>query len=184
MIRWYIVPLIGSPRRPKYIADYESLDWRLMDCGLHPLALVWADVDSAQHDVIAANDDVYAFPPDIDQPIGGDLDYVIAGIEAFGIPAHNLSATDTHRAALRAVAGIFQFAQRYHGLTGQMLLDAGMDTAWSTWPYEYQVKFMFAAWRMGAQIEQPEPHETLRDLVVEMANIWETREILIGGISI
>jgi len=145
-IRYYLMSAleVDNRRCPKYMfVDYADLNpaglnvqWNAMDYGLVPVFLVRANVTTAQHAALAAQPDVISVPENINNQIGGALPQVEAALEALHIPAGLVSSTNTYKEVLRAVARIFQFFQRMHGMFGEKLIDGpvGLNTQWSDIP--------------------------------------------------
>ena len=132
MIRYYILPIDKRPtghRGPKYLKwrfnpDGIDCQWSLKDYGLIDAALIAADVTQAQHEVLAAESDVAALPQDIDQNDSAiALPKVQNVLEALRIPAAWVTTDYTYRVLLRMVAGLFMFAQRYHAMHDEDLID-------------------------------------------------------------
>lgn len=67
MIRWYLIPIeqFGNRRGPKYLVwrfgtGTLDVEWGLQDLGNARMFAVWARVTDAQHEALAAHEDVRA----------------------------------------------------------------------------------------------------------------------------
>lgn len=128
----YIVPIesVGSARGPKYFPwrfsagapELAGVQWAMMDYGAVPFGIVAADVTPEQDDFLNLQADVRNIPTTLDNQIGGALNAVQNALEAARIPAGWVSASTTWRELLRAVCGLFQFAQRFTAITGNQLV--------------------------------------------------------------
>ena len=128
-LRFYVVPKVQSvcppscppAFRPKYFPEM-GVNFDSMDYGLENTFLVGAMVSSTQHTSVASNIDVISIPQNIDATIGlTALDTVRDRLEGLHVPAAWVTTSHTYRAVISAVGKIFMFAQRYHGLFGQLI---------------------------------------------------------------
>jgi hypothetical protein len=165
-VRFYVMPLTvtaSGSRGPKYLkwgvgilaGDGTGLDvpWQLIDFGFEPTCLVCADVDAAQHTSLNANADVTAAPANIDDTIANatQRDTVRSKLEALNIPAGWVEIGMTFREVLRPCAHLFQFAQRYHAISGRKIIEPGytLDTIISDIPVEVRQGLKAAADSLG-----------------------------------
>lgn len=133
--RFYILPIetISGSRGPKYLKwklnpTGLAVQWSMFDYGLQDTALVAADLTITQHNTLSANSDVVSVPLNIDDNIAaGALSTVRAQLEALWIPGNWVQTTHTYRQVLRVVAGLFQFAQRHHGLHNEPLMQGTVN---------------------------------------------------------
>ena len=130
-IRFYLMPLIGtgetfSRRRPAYLDTDLGGAAQCLDYGAEPLCLVRADVSGAQHTALTAHDDVLSVPTTLSNQIGGTLATVQTALDAVHVPNDWLQSTHTWAQLLRAIATIFQFAQRLHRFRAGRLFPAGV----------------------------------------------------------
>lgn len=191
-IRFYVVPLIGAgvhgdARRPKYIAAISGLAWGAMDYGLYDVALVAADVSAGQHTSISANSDVVSAPANIDNTItAGALTNVKSALEALNIPANWATTANTYRDVLRVVAGIFQFAQRYHGMHNKQLLPSGvtLDTQFQDLPAAMQTELVDVADSMQIDRSGATGTITVRQILKAFADAWQGKTFYIGGFTL
>lgn len=194
MIRFYILPieLNGTARGPKYLnwrydPDPPALvtcSWGLMDYGLINAALVAANVTQEQHEALAAEIDVAAAPLNIDQLIGAPaIPQIQAIMEQLRIPAEWMDITYTYRQILRMIAGLFQFAQRHHGLHREPLIDstAQLDLRWNQVPGDRQARILATADSLGYDYSAIENTWLIRRILKHLADQWGTRPFYIGG---
>lgn len=194
--RFYILPIeqVGSARGPKYFAwrfdpDPPGLDvrWGMMDYGLMPTCLLATDVTTAQHNALVANSDVIGAPVNIDSQIGaGNITTVRNALEALRIPAQTAVASDTYRDVLRVVAGVFQFAQRYHGEYGKSIFDevTTLNTTWAELSTDFQNELLATAATMNIDTSGLTANTTMRQILKRMADAWQGKNFLIGGFSL
>ena len=135
-LRLFALPIIGAgtrvdPRRAKYMeesAELAGVFYRFMDYGQHPGCLMVADVTNAQRNFLSGQPDVRLVPANLNNTVGAALTATRNTLEALHIPAGWVQSGTTWREVVRAVGGLFQFAQRYAGITnGQDLLPDGVD---------------------------------------------------------
>lgn len=200
--RFYILPIEvvdrgggNSARGPKYFPwrfdpDPPALvtaQYGLMDYGLMPTALVAADVTTVQHNLLNAQSDVITVPANIDNAIGGGaISTVRSRLEALHIPGNTVQAADTYRNALRVVAGVFQFAQRFHGLYNRSIFDefTGLNTTWSELSTEFQNELLATAESMAINTSGLTDSTTMRQILKRFADAWEDRTFFIGGFEL
>lgn len=136
-VRFYLVPLQlavpggggiaeGNYNRPKYFLEAGVSLTDSAPYGIDNTYLVAADVTNVQHSAINANADVTSIPLDIDQQIGGALAAVQSALEALRIPSGWVTATMTYRFVLSIVRRIFQFLQRFSGISRKSIFDSGI----------------------------------------------------------
>ena len=192
--RYYVIPAkltpmsTGIARSPKYLYSplYNpaglNIRWNAMDYGLQPVFLVRANVSTAQHTGLAAQSDVIAVPENINNQIGAGLYQVQAALETLHIPAGWVVSTNTYKEVLRAVARIFQFFQRMHGMFGEKLIDGAvnLNTTWSQIPQSARSNLRDAADSMGFDYSSVGPTTTVRQILKMFADQY-IAPILLGG---
>lgn len=195
-IRWYLLPLetIDNRRGPKYFkhrGNPSGLDvrWGMMDYGLMPVALLWADVSNAEHTGLIANSDVrhVVQHTNVDNQVGGGAVTAIRdGLEALDIPGNWVQATDTWRQVLRGVMGMFQFAQRVHGKFGVTLLPDGysLNTTWSELPQGARTILLETAQELGIDTGGATGATTLRQIYKAFGDAWGERPFFVGGLEL
>jgi len=111
-------PRYGQERRPRHIP--VDVDRALID-SVHPNAcLCAADVTVAQHDAIALNADVLAFPENLDDPAPVNT---IKLLNVHGLPSHWFLVTMTARDVVASIAGMFCVLGRYRGREDENLIE-------------------------------------------------------------
>lgn len=188
--RVYLVPIIGTgasiadARRAKYFKGTgASGRFIMMPYGLEPFGLVVAEVTQAQHNAIAANSDVQAFPANLDSTLSaGAVTTTKAGLESLSIPNGWVTTSLTFRNALRVVIQIFQFSQRFHGLGGGRMFPASvtLDTQFSALPAGRRASLISAAASFGWDTSGLSGTNTLRQILKAMADQWGNTAILVG----
>ena len=194
MIRYYLMPLAtaeinGAPyRAPKYLKSPVNpagiqCNRAVRDYGMIDACLVAADVTDQQHAALVANNDVAGAPKNIDQPIGDNLDRVRAVLEAFRIPANAITTQHTFRQLLRYIAGLFLFAQTYHALHGEALLDspAELNTTWAELSIPRRNKIVEAAAKHRYYVPAQHADWPLRRVLKHMADQWGNTPIHFGS---
>lgn len=138
-IRVYLVPVevVSNPpaRGPKYFTwKYDpdppaligSVARASTDYGLMDYMIEVADLTTAQHNTLVANSDVVALPANLNTAIGGQLSTVQGLLESRRIPAEWITSGMTYATVLHAISTLFMLAQRYAGLHGLRLIEAGI----------------------------------------------------------
>jgi hypothetical protein len=193
-IRYYLVPIetVGEARGPKYLRwrftenpTPLGVTWSGMDFGLEPAMLVRADVTGGQHTTLSANADVVSIPTNIDANITADaLPTVKAALETLNIPADWVTTAFTYRQVLRMVAGLFQFAQRHHGIHFERLFSFNMDTQFSSLPLPVRQRLIATANSLNYDISGLSGSNTIRQILKDVADQWGDKPIILGGVEI
>ena len=124
---YFIVPMIGTPRGPKYINGL-GVSFHAIDIG--DTAVVWANTTAPQDVTISANVDAILLP-------GLDTTVLVAAttktaLEALNIPAQWVVAGMTYRALLKSIIGMAMIVQRTDGMGSRVVLAGNLDTQMST----------------------------------------------------
>lgn len=190
MIRFYVMPImvVGNARGPKYLKWRffpEGIDcqWSMKDYGLIDACLVACELTQAQHEQLAAEPDVAVAPLDIDQSISDiAIPQVQAVLEALRIPADWLTSAYTYRQILRMVAGLFLFAQRYHAMHNEALIDstAQLDLRWNQIPLDRRGRITATAEELGYIYSDVTNQWTVRRILKYLADQWGATPILFG----
>ena len=199
MIRYYITRIIVvdyagdntiyHARVPKYFKSEYNTDglavkWSMMDYGLVHACLVVADVTQQQHNGLVSNSDLVSPPENIDQEISnqGALSKVKNVLETLNLPADWVQTTTTYRDVLRKVCGLFQFAQRYHGMHREALVDGEfpLDLTWGQINSARQAKILATAIDMGYASQEPPDTWEVRRILKYLADQWGDKPIPIG----
>lgn len=197
MLRFYLVPIEsvndGQYRGPEYFAwrfdqnpPSVNCQWSLMDYGLMDWCLVLADTTTAQHNALRAQPDVFAVPADIDQHITSNaLPTVREALEAMKIPAGWVNTSHTYREILRMIAGLFQFAERYHGMWDAALIDsqAQLDVTWSQIPMDRRQRILAVADSFGYDYADVTVDWTVRRILKHLADAWGETPFYLGGVA-
>lgn len=91
-------------------------DNAFFDFGADPTFLVASDVTPAELTALQALADVTVIPANLDSQLGANLATVQGKLEALGLPANTITATNTYRQVLRGLVAIFAVAQRFQML--------------------------------------------------------------------
>lgn len=189
--RLYQIPITGSgtnhtdPRRPKYVVE-AGVPWAMMDYGAIPWALVAADVTNPQHNALAGNADVTAFPTNLQGTIGGNLNTVVNALEAARLPAGWVAASDTYATVARTVAGLMQFAQRYTAISGGQELvpsSINLNTQFGSLSQQRQDDLLATANSLGYSTAGLQATTTLRAILKNLADQWGARPFTLGGLT-
>lgn len=171
--RYYIVPVIPDPidgsRSPKY---FSSMSYVAADYGLEPVMIVTADTTDTQHASITANVDVLALPDNLDNPFSGlAANRAKTALEGVNIPAQWIPGGMTYRQVLRAVRGMFDFAQRYNGLTGNNIFASGitLSTKFSQLGQAVQNRVLQVAQNIGLDTSFIASTTTIGDILANFA---------------
>lgn len=194
MIRFYILPVqqVGNRRGPMYLRwrmNPDGLDvrWSMKDYGLINAALVAAEVTQDQHEQLVAEPDVAAAPENIDNNISElAIPQVQAVMEVLRIPADWVTSDYTYRALLRMIGGLFMFAQRYHGMHNEALIDstAQLDLRWNQIPKDRQDRIKATADDLGCNYDAVLPPWLVRRVLKHLAEQWANWPILFGFVTL
>lgn len=192
MIRLYIMPLdtttAPGSRGPKYLRWGKAetgiaCPWSLMDYGLIPACMIAADVTQAQHDELTAYNDVAAAPLDIDRAISAAaLPKVQAVLEALRIPAGWVTTAYTYRDVLRMFGGLCQFAQRYHAMHNESLIDSqsALGLRWNQIPLARQQRIRATADALGYDYSTVAGRWLVRRILKHLADQWADTPLKLG----
>lgn len=192
MLRFYLVPVetVGAARGPLYFRwrfNPSGIDcrWNFMDYGFVPYGLVCAhDITQTDRDQLVLNPDVYEFPEILDAPVA-DVN-VDVFFESINIPADWLTPSTTYRELLRNTAGMFQFNQRFAGISGGASLfdSADLNTRVRQLSPQFQEWFLLTVASFGFDPAQINDNNQLRLLLRQAAGFWETSEFVFGDVII
>lgn len=193
-VRFYLLPIetTGNTRGPKYFKWRFCQDCTLdvprstKDYGLRPTALVAADVTPEQHTFLAGQPDVTSVPANIDNNISAAaLLTVRSALEGLKVPGNWVTTGHTYREVLRAVAGLFQFAQRHHALHGEMLVESNvnLDLVWSEVPASKRQRVQETADSLGYDTSPVTGAWTLRETLQYLANLWGEASFQFGNLA-
>jgi hypothetical protein len=198
MIKIYLIPVEkvlvnGETRRgPEYFrwrydANPPSIQcaWSLMDYGFIDNALIVAkDITQADHDSLVLHNDVYAFPDNLNQPIQ-DKPAIDVFFENLKIPTNWTTPSTTYLQLIRMTAGLFQFNQRYGGLSnGASVFDNGitldsnynqLDAQHTAW---FEATLVSFGWTNGVQ-----GNPKLRSLAKQASDLWGNNPFYLGGVT-
>lgn len=196
-IRYYLIPIeiVDSDKRgPKYLnwrftenPAPLNVPWSMMDFGLEPVMLIRADVTGGQHTTLSANADVISIPTNIDANItAGALSAVKAALETLNIPAGWVTTSFTYRQVLRMVCGLFQFAQRHHGVHLERLFSGGfdLDTQFSALPLAVRQRLIATADSLEYDTSGLSGSNTIRQILKNVADQWGSKPVIIGGVEL
>jgi len=110
---------IPFPKRyPKYIFG-SGYKWGAMDYGAEDVAIVLVfNPSTADHNAWKANADLMALPENLNQNMtAGAVTAAQTFLESINIPAGWINTTRTYKQVIKIVAGLFQFAQRWNGIS-------------------------------------------------------------------
>lgn len=192
-VRIYIMPIAvvnEMYRGPKYLRwrfDPDGLDvpWSMKDYGLIDACLVAADVTQAQHEQLVAEVDVVAAPADIDNNISEvALPTIQDVMEALRIPVGWVTLDYTYRELLRMIGGLFMFAQRYHGMHNEELIDstAQLDLRWNQIPAVRRERILATADNMGYDYSEVQPPWLVRRILKYLGDQWSDAPIYFGSL--
>lgn len=203
-IRFYILPIeqITTPpdefgqtailRGPKYFpGDFDpdppaliNTPFAMKDYGLIDAALLAADLTQAQHNALSSELDVAAAPANIDQNISDiAIPKIQAVMEALRIPAGWVNNTFTYRQILRMIGGLFLFAQRYHAMHNEQLIDnqGQLDLRWNKIPSARRGRILATADELGYDYAVITNTWTIRRILKHLSDQWGATPILFGS---
>jgi hypothetical protein len=185
-------PGSGNPtdaRGPMYFSwrfNEAGIDtkWSMMDYGFVDTALLYApDISQADHDFLALQSDVYAFPVDLDTPVDGQEAGPI--FEGFNLPTDWLTPATTNRELMRQTAGMMQFNQRYSGISGggSIFDNADLSTRLRQMTAEEEEWFYLTSESFGIDRSLINRNSQLRLLIRQAGDIWAGQPFLLGGVE-
>ena len=132
---FYLIPIIvlDGVHGPKYFDFAMEPDptkiqcaWAIMKYGWSPYGLLVAkDISQEDQDFLALQSDVFRFPDNLDGPVDQAVQAFFEGIH---LPTDWMTPATTWRELMRQTAGMFQFNQRYGGLSVTYPLDMNQGT--------------------------------------------------------
>lgn len=196
-VRYYLVPVEEVQqgnvvfRGPKYFRwrfgtgtiDPINGEGQWLDYGLRPVMLVCANVSAGDHTTLAAAADVTDVPLNIDATItAGALQAVQDALENIKVPGTWVTTSHTYRQVLRAVAGLFAFAQRYHEMWGEQLIENSVDlgTLWQNIPLAKRQKIQATADDLGIDYSPVTGTWTIRQILKFLADYWQNTPFEFG----
>lgn len=196
VIRFYIVPVeqVGNYRGPEYlawrfdqnpVAELAGIRWSCKDYGIINQMVCAADVTVTQHDYLAAQSDVWVWAENLDTSLTSQTRSALSAfLENIAVPANWLSPQDTNRTALKTVTGIFLSMQRITALTGQNPLTSGLtlNTQFRNLDATWQAAITQAMTEIG--LPAPGANDTIRAMLKSMADVWGTRSIAFGFVTL
>jgi len=194
MQKLYLIPMETGPNWHEI--KYLKTRWgtgtietpiAVMDYGFADLALVYCrDISPADHATLSAYPDVYTFPDlaNLDLPVNDpDIDVFFEGVN---IPTDWLTPSTSWRELLRQLAGMFQFNQRYRGISkGHSVWEsADLDTRLNQMTQEEQAWFLAAVDSFGFNSSQINTNTRLRQLVKHAGTFWEGKPFHMGEFTL
>lgn len=190
MIRYYLIPVEEIQQGAITFRGPKFFRWRFgsgtidpvdgngqwLDYGLRPTMLVCADVLAADHTFLAAQVDVTDVPLNIDNPISAAaLQVVQDALENLQVPGTWVTTANTYREVLRAVAGLFSFAQRYHEMYDEQLVEnnVSLGLTWAQVPLAKRQKVQATADALGIDYSPITGTWTLRQILKFLADYWQ-----------
>ncbi len=196
-IRYYLLPVEEVQqggilfRGPKYLRwrfgtgtiDPINGEGQWLDYGLRPVMLACANVTNPDHTVLAAALDVTDVPLNIDNTItAGALVAVQDALENIKVPGTWVTTSHTYRQVLRAVAGLFAFAQRYHEMHNEQLIEnaVNLGTLWQDIPLAKRQRIQATADALGIDYSPVTGTWTIRQILKFLADFWQATPFNFG----
>jgi len=152
-------PLRTSPGLyPKYVGNGAIRNWTALTYGREGWVFVAADVTNAEHTAIAANPDVVALPPNLDQQVGGALAATQAALETAKIPADWVTSGMTFRTVLKWSVRIVYIVHCLYGRDGLARTvkffgaGIGLDSTIGDLPVGVRQRLITVAQRLGLDV--------------------------------
>ena len=190
----------GTIRGPKYFkwrGNPTGIDcpWSMIDYGMIDLAFVSADTTIADHQqIFDAADTLSVDPRNGNQrnlnatAAQGEIDALTAYLDtaAHFVPMGWATVTDTRRAILRGVCGIFMFVQRVTTEAGSPPTEWGITlaTTWAELTDQQRAWMRQAALTLGFPTNDPPAGTTMRQVLRFMGNNWGSRPIYFGSLGV
>ena len=193
-LKVYFIPIEqnGNYRGPEYFVWRGDLNgpsiacrWSLMDYGFINVGLLVAhDISAADDAAVRIKPGVYAFPDNLDQPITDKAALTVI-LEAANVPTDWLTASTTYRQLLRSMAGLFQFNQRYSGISnGQSIFGNGitLDSNYNNLSAQQKAWFVQTMESFG-YLNGVQGNPKLRTLAKQAGDLWGSQPFYMGGFT-
>lgn len=190
----YIDPIEtnGTTRSAKYLKSRSGTGtieaaYSLMPFGNEPWGLLAADLTSQQDTDLMANADVSSIPLTFDSNLtAGQVTAVVNKLETINVPAGWVNTGITWRQLLRTVMGLFQFSQRFAGITGKEIFQAGVNLSlqFNQLSAANRQALIDTANTFGYDTSSLSGTSTLRQILKTMADQWGSKPLTLGPFSV
>lgn len=195
-MRIYILPIVRElepdgvtfDRHPKYVYKNTLFDaWSGVDYGTENVCILGVPNSTTfNHDYLTANNDVFSLPEDIDQLMTGNaVNTAQTFLESLNIPANWIDATKTYREVIKVIIGLFQFNQRWAGLTFGLSspFTEGLDLNTRFNQMNFATKTNLQACFDTLNIDRSALNNTstIREVLIEFGHQFSAREIKLAG---
>jgi hypothetical protein len=196
-IRFYILPInrIENRRGPKYfawgigpnkVAGIECL-WSMKDYGSIDMAILAADIADADHDALVLNNDVYAYPENLDVAMGLVARQAFnTYAEAHGIPADWITNTTLYRECAKITTGMMLYFQRVASILGyptDPFVGLTLNTQYRNIPNPMHDAMLQASNDLGYTWEVGN-NDQIRKIFKMMADQWGSQPIYFGFVTL
>lgn len=191
--RIYILPLVTElnpdgvtyDRHPKYIFGVFP-SWACIPYGAEAICVCKVlNISASGHDALVLNSDVMALPEDIDQLMSvGAVIQAQAFLESLNIPANWINTTRTYRQVIKVTIGLFQFVQRWSGLTnGSSPFKEGMNltTQYNNMSALVQARLRDCFDTLNIDRASLTATSTIREALIVFGQEFVKREISLAG---
>lgn len=186
--RIFIMPLVNIDNTigPKYESDLPAR-WAAMTYGSVPYAILAVEGEVADFVVLDAYPDVVSVNPNFDANLPqAELSGIQAVLEAMRIPADWMNPSMSWREALRTIAGMFQYAQRYNGLYGKELIPEtglALNDRWGDIDPVVQAEYLNTASSFGWNVPTPGDNTSIRQILKAISDFWGSQPFKLGWIN-
>ena len=175
---------------PKYLMG-TNYAWSIVDFGSERLCIAGViDISQADHDTLSAQSDVRALPANLDAMLtSGAVTSISSFLEARNVPAGWVNTSRTYRQTLRVLIGIFQFVQRWKGISvrggdgikSPFTEGLNLDTTYSQIPLKGQQKLQECFTSLDVDFSMLTAGSTIREVLFEFGKQMALRPCVVGG---
>jgi len=107
-----------------------------------------------------------------------------AFFDAAGVPGDWLTPANTYRELVRQFAAMFQFSQRYFGISGENLLSrVTLEDRYRDFPVDVQGWFDLTVESFGYPSNIVNPNRTIRQMLKMVGNAWGAQPFRMNKIT-
>ena len=185
----YLMPVASGPARTRIADNFGAIvpaSTAEMRWGPQGVAVVFADVSAADDVALVARPDVFKIPATLDNTLGAaGVTTVQTALETRHIPAGWITQGMTYRQVLRTVFRMFQYFQRWRGITKINTAQIGqsgvtLDTQFQNLPAVARQGLLDAATSFDLSTAGLTATATLRTIFKNVADQMPDREIKSG----
>ena len=180
-----VIALDGDYRAPKYLHD-SIYQWSAIDFGSEDTCVVSVkDMSIQDIDTLSNQADVMTLSEDLNLTLGnGAVNAAQTYLESLNIPAGWVNTSRTYLTVLKVVIGIFQFNQRWAGLSANSSpFKEGLNLAvkYIDMPQAAKTRLFECFDSLSIQRSNLTNQSTLREILFEFGSQYANKQIEFGG---